>query len=279
MQINQTCKSIQDKLDQYLIGLVPKEEKPLYHAARYVLENKGKRLRPMMVLLTCLDFSVEIEKALKPACALEMIHNYSLIHDDLPCMDNDDFRRGQPTVHKAYSEAIAVLLGDFFLTHAFTIILESNHLSSEERVNLSKILAHYSGGGQLLEGQILDLSMEGKIGHYYDLLNIYLRKTSSLFCCALEFAAIIANQHSTYKLLLQEVGQKIGLAFQIKNDFEGKKKDKQQEKFTIFALHTEKQAALLVQKNVKEAIEMLQSSGHSFAYLIAYLESMFIYEV
>lgn len=275
MQIYETCKPIQDRLEKVLIELVPKSEKPLFHAARYVLENKGKRLRPLLTLLTCYDLCGEIESGYIPACALEMIHNYSLIHDDLPCMDDDDFRRGNPTVHKEYSEAIAVLLGDFFLTHSFSVILESNDLTNDQKVKLTSLLSHYSGGGQLLEGQLLDLSMTGKIGHYYDLLNIYLRKTSSLFCCALEFGAVIANKHQDLELLLKDVGQKIGLAFQIKNDFQGKSKDADQEKFTIFALHTEKQANLLIKKNVEDAIELLNKSGHTFEYLIAFIESMF----
>ncbi|MCH9631750.1 MAG: hypothetical protein S4CHLAM6_00670 [Chlamydiae bacterium] len=275
MQIYETCKPIQDRLERVLIELIPKSEKPLFHAARYVLENKGKRLRPLLALLTCLDLCGEVEPGYAPACALEMIHNYSLIHDDLPCMDNDDFRRGNPSVHKEYSEAIAVLLGDFFLTHAFSVILESKDVTNDQKVKLSSLLSHYSGGGQLLEGQVLDLSMTGKIGHYYDLLNIYLRKTSSLFCCALEFGAVLANKHKDLELLLKDVGQKIGLAFQIKNDFQGKSKDSKQEKFTIFALHTEKQASLLIKKNVEDAIELLEKSGHSFEYLIAFIESMF----
>ncbi len=274
-QINETCRPIYDRLEKELIELIPKEEKPLFHAARYVLENKGKRLRPLLAILTYYDLSNDLELAYAPASALEMIHNYSLIHDDLPCMDDDDFRRGRPTVHKAYSEAIAVLLGDFFLTHAFTVVLESKGLSSDQKVKLTSLLSHYSGGGQLLEGQLLDLSMTGKIGHYYDLLNIYLRKTSSLFCASLEFGAVIANQHEDLELMLKDVGQKIGLAFQIKNDFQGKSKDDKHDKFTIFALHSEKQASMLIKKNAEDAITLLTESEHSFTHLIAFIQSMF----
>ena len=275
MQIQETYKHIYDQLEDELIKAVPSGEKTLFNAARYVLENKGKRLRPMLVLLTYLDLGGDLKKAFNPACALEFIHNYSLVHDDLPCMDNDDFRKGKPTVHKVYDEATAVLLGNFMLTHAFSLILESASLSIDEKVGLTRLLGHYSGGGQLLEGQHLDLAMTGKLGHYYDLLNIYLRKTSSLFCCALEFGAILANKHSELEMLLKDVGQKIGLALQISNDFKGKVSDEKDKRFTIFALHTEKQAKVLVQKNVDEALKLLDESSYTFNHLASFIRSAF----
>lgn len=276
MQINEICKLIQDKLENKLLELIPHDEKPLFHAARYVLENKGKRIRPLLALICCSDLCKDIEQAYGAAAALEYIHNYSLIHDDLPCMDNDDVRRGRPTVHKAYSEAIAVLLGDFLLTHAFSVIMEDPALSADKKVLLAKKLSYYSGGEQLLEGQMLDMSMSGKVGHYYDLINIYLRKTSSLFCCALEFGAICAGKHDQYETLLKEVGQKLGVAFQIKNDLEGKVKDESQDKFTIFALHSEMQAKLLIKKNVEESIALLKESAHPFPQLIDLITLMFL---
>jgi geranylgeranyl diphosphate synthase, type II len=276
MQINPKLKLIQDELENKLSSKIPKEEKPLYNAARYVLENKGKRIRPLLTLCTCYDLKDgKIEQAYDAAIALEFVHNYSLIHDDLPCMDNDDERRGKPTVHIMFDEAIAVLTGDFFLTEAFSVILESQLLPNDRKIELSKLLSHYSGGGQLLEGQVIDLQMEGKIGHFYDLLNLYLRKTSSLFCCALEFGAVIANKDHKVQSLLKEVGQKIGLAFQIKNDFQGKKKDQQLEKFTILTLQTEKQAKILVDKTIHEAIELLEKSEHSFVELVHLIKTIF----
>jgi len=276
MQINPALKPISDKFEETLFAKIPQEGKPLYDVARYVLQNKGKRVRPSLVLMTCFDLNGgDIEHAYDAAAALEMVHNYSLIHDDLPCMDDDDTRRGKPTVHIAFDEALAVLAGDFLLTHAFTTLLDSKDLTDTQKVQLAKVLSHYSGGGQLLEGQVLDLQMEGKIGHFYDLLNLYLRKTSSLFCCALEFGAILANKYEECGGLLKEVGQKIGLAFQVKNDFQGKKQDLEQEKFTIFTLQTEKQAKQMVDKALSDAIELLEKSAFDFSHLSNLIKTIF----
>ena len=130
MLINPRLKLIQDEFEERLFSQIPKEEKPLYNAARYALGNKGKRVRPLLALSTCLDLDDQkIDSCFDVAVALEMIHNYSLIHDDLPCMDNDDVRRGKPTVHVEFDEAIAVLTGNFLLTQAFTVVLESKFLT------------------------------------------------------------------------------------------------------------------------------------------------------
>ena len=113
------------------------------------------------------------------------------------------------------------------------------------------------------------------MGHFYDLLNLYLRKTSSLFCCALEFGAIVACKEADVKLLLKEVGQKIGLAFQIKNDFQGKQNDEKLEKFTILTLQTEKQAKILVDKTLNEAVELLEKSEYPFEELVHLIKTIF----
>lgn len=280
MHTNPTYKSIQDEFESVLLSHVPNEHKPLFEASRYMLKNGGKRIRPLLVLITCYDLNnAKIDHAFDAAAAIEFVHNYSLIHDDLPCMDDDDLRRGKPTIHKVYGEAMAVLTGDFLLSHAFTALLDSQKLNNDIKVKLGQNLSHYCGGGQLLEGQVLDLAMEGKIGHFYDLMNIYLRKTSSLFCCALEFGAILADKHRECERLLKEVGQKLGLAFQVRNDFQGKQKDVEGEKFTIFSLQTEQQAKKLIEKNVNDALELLNQSPFEFTKLKEMIKTFFLYEV
>lgn len=280
MQKNPTYKSIQDEFESVLLSHVPNEHKPLFEASRYMLKNGGKRIRPLLVLITCYDLNQgKIDHAFDAAAAIEFVHNYSLIHDDLPCMDDDDLRRGRPTLHKVYGEAMAVLTGDFLLSHAFTALLDSKKLGDTLKVKLGQNLSHYCGGGQLLEGQVLDLAMEGKIGHFYDLMNIYLRKTSSLFCCALEFGAILAGKYQECEMLLKEVGQKLGLAFQVRNDFQGKQKDIEGEKFTIFSLQTEQQAKKLIEKNVTDALQLLDQSPFEFAQLKEMIKTFFLYEV
>ncbi len=275
MQIKSISKQLLDRLEENLSSHISREEKTLYEAARYAIGSGGKRIRPLLVLLTCYDLCQEVDHAFDAASSLEFVHNYTLVHDDLPCMDDDDLRRGKLTVHKAFDEATAVLCGDFLLTESFAMISQSPHISNDQKVELIKLLSYYSGGQQLLEGQLLDLQMGGKNGHIYELLSIYMRKTSSLFCCALEFGAILANRYQSNQKVLREVGQKIGWAFQIQNDFLGKHKDEKCEKFTIFSLKTDEEARSLIEETVQEALLLLNSLDCSFPLLIPFLNKMF----
>lgn len=274
MQIKQICKPIQDKLQDKLLKLIPEGKKPHYEAAKYSLSSGGKRIRPLLVLLTCLDLGGDTDLAYEGACAIEYIHTYSLIHDDLPCMDDDDYRRGKPSVHKAFGEAIAVLCGDFLMTQAFSIISDSNQIKALQKVDLISLLCHYSGGEQLIDGQVLDIHMSGKVGHFQDLQEIYLRKTAALFCCSLEFGAIFSNASPEIRQYLHQAGKKIGLAFQIKNDFIGLEKDKKQEKFTIFTLYSKKKAQTLIQQLQSEALSLLAKCDVEFKILTEFFKEM-----
>ncbi len=200
-------------------------QKELFSAAKYALFPGGKRLRPLLVLATVQTLSNSLstksnnlKKALNPACALEMMHTYSLVHDDLPCMDNDDLRHGKPALHKAYPEWLALLTGDFFLNYAFAILAQAPNLTSEQKLALIQVLAKYSGGEELLAGQYVDLSSEKKKIPIKKLEYMHLKKTSSLITAALEFGAIIANLPSKEKKMLISFGQKIGLAYQLIDD-------------------------------------------------------------
>ena len=139
MNLNHYLKAKADLIENQLDKLIPEASVPynqLFQAARYSLLAGGKRLRPILTLATCEALGGDETSALHPACALEMVHTYSMIHDDLPCMDDDDFRRGKPSLHKAFTEAEAVLAGDFLLTHAFEIIASAPHINPEEKVKL-----------------------------------------------------------------------------------------------------------------------------------------------
>lgn len=278
MQIKLICKPIRDKVNELLLKRV-KEDQPLYDAAHYCLKNGGKRVRPLLLILACQDLGGEMELAYDPALALEMIHNYSLVHDDLPCMDNDDLRRGLPTVHRKFDEATAVLCGDLLFTEAFTLLAESKSLTSEHKLKLIALLAHYAGGKELLLGQALDIKMVDQMGSLENLQQIYLKKTSSLFCCALEFAAILSSSTPKIQSLLKQVGEKIGVVFQIQNDFLGSKKDKEQNKFTILSLLSMQQALLLKEKVHIEALELLDQCDLPFLNLKAFFEEIVSHEV
>lgn len=190
----------------------------LFESARYSLLSRAKRLRPLLTLATAETFGGVLQAVLYPACALELIHTYSLIHDDLPCMDDDDLRRGKPTLHKVYGEGHAVLTGDYLLTYAFEVLSKSPHLNPDQKVELIQILSQKAGADGMVGGQTADLLYEGKLTDWDTLRFIHLNKTAALISASLEFGAVIANVSSHDRDLLQRIGQEIGLSFQIVDD-------------------------------------------------------------
>lgn len=228
-----SCKDLDDSFSQYLQDqaqnihdvlslLIPRNEGPctgkLLEAARYSLLAPGKKLRPLMTLACCEDFNGRLDQAMIPAACIEMIHTYSLIHDDLPCMDDDDLRRGKPTLHKVYPEGHAVLAGNFLLTYAFECLSCAVELSEHQKIQLIHCLSQRIGAHGMLGGQAIDLAYEGKTPDIDTLLIMYERKTSDLFIAAIEFGAIVANASSTQKELLKEFASHFGILFQLQDD-------------------------------------------------------------
>ena len=208
-------------IDQTLDLLVPDLKVPyqkLFQAARYSLFSGGKRIRPVFAIAACETLGGDGKKALIPACALEMIHTYSMIHDDLPCMDNDDFRRGKPTLHNAFPESHALLAGDFFLTKAFEVLSEAPHLKDDQKLRLISILAKNAGGHGMIGGQILDMEAEEKALDLKEICFIHHCKTGALLSAALQFGGIIADANVSEIEILKKFGEDIGLAFQIIDD-------------------------------------------------------------
>lgn len=208
---------LENQLEKLLTFPASPQEK-LFEAARHIVLGCGKRLRPLLLLTTVEVFNGPIELALNPACALEMLHAYSLIHDDLPCMDDDDYRRGKPTLHRKYDEATAVLTGDFLLTYVFQILSGSPGLSSEQRIQMIQIISQRAGGQGMIAGQLLDLEAEKKSPSLKDLQFIHQRKTADLFAAAFEMGAILSEVSEDRKKELKMFGEEIGLAFQIIDD-------------------------------------------------------------
>jgi len=191
---------------------------PLFASARYSLLSPGKRLRPLLVLATCASYGVAEEAALGPACALEMIHTYSLIHDDLPCMDDDALRRGKPTLHKVVPEWHALLTGDYLLTYAFEILADAPHLSARQKIALVKTLSSRAGAGGMIGGQMIDLLYTGQAINWDILEQMHSGKTASLMTAALEFGGIIAQAPEEDMRALQSTGLAMGTAFQLIDD-------------------------------------------------------------
>jgi geranylgeranyl diphosphate synthase type II len=190
----------------------------LFSSARYSLLASGKRLRPLLALATAASYGLSYEAALVPACAIEMIHTYSLIHDDLPCMDDDAMRRGKPTLHKVFPEWHALLTGDYLLTYAFELLAEAPTLSDAQRVALVRTLAVRSGAHGMIGGQMIDLLCVGQKVDWDLLEKMHLGKTAGLIAASLEFGGIIAGASEADMLALQKTGFAIGIAFQLIDD-------------------------------------------------------------
>lgn len=212
---------LQKKLHMRLVELMPRPTGPaekLYEASHYFLETPGKFLRASLLFVAVYGFGANIESCLDPACSIELLHNYSLIHDDLPCMDDDALRRGRPTIHCKYDEATAVLVGDFFLTYSFEILTMVLQLSDSQKLRLIQSLSRRAGGCGMVAGQFIDLQNEGKFLEEESLKAMHEKKTAELIVTALEFAGIIANVSSDQIDVLQELGYKLGYAYQIMDD-------------------------------------------------------------
>lgn len=205
-----------DLINGELERLVPPNS-PFYpsllEGARYSLLAPGKRIRPLLTLTAAEMLEKGSgQRALQPACALEMIHCYSLIHDDLPCMDDDDFRRGRPTLHKVYTEGHAVLVGDYLLTKAFEVLSFAPFLSSDQRLSLIQMLSKTAGGEGMIGGQVMDIEENGAISE------LHQRKTGALFQCALAFGGIITGASAKIQSKLIEFGKCFGELFQVVDD-------------------------------------------------------------
>jgi geranylgeranyl diphosphate synthase, type II len=211
----------QKLIDRALDGYLPKANiKPttIHRAMRYSLFAGGKRLRPILCLAAAEACHGKINDALPLACALECIHTYSLVHDDLPSMDNDDFRRGRLTCHKAFGEGIAVLAGDALLTIAFEIV---SHAKPTRRYDMSMLLretAFAAGSQKLIAGQVADLEAEGKNVRRRELQFIHQNKTAAILRTSVRLGAMSANADSKKLSAITTFGQRLGLAFQVIDD-------------------------------------------------------------
>ena len=246
---------VNEHLDEYLQVVYTED---IFKAMKYTLMLPGKRLRPVMCLETARILGADIKKALPSACAIEMLHVQSLIHDDLPCMDNDDFRRGKPSNHKVFGEANAVLAGDALLTFAPQLIIEKSKdlLSMTQIVRILHEYTKFAGAYGLIAGQVVDIESEGGklVKSPKETLDfIHLNKTAVLFRLAVRIGAIVAGADDATINEFDDFAKKFGLAFQIYDDimdevssFEelGKTvgKDKNSGKLTYVSLYGLKEA-------------------------------------
>lgn len=211
-------KSLVEKtIDEYLSEF--KYPVQIAEGMKYAVLNGGKRIRPILILMV-LDLLGKDEKlGLPSGAALEMIHSYSLVHDDLPALDNDDYRRGKLTTHKKFGEAEGILIGDSLLTHAFNVLTEKNKdISAEKIVEIVRLTSSYAGIDGMIGGQMIDIESEGKKISLETLKYIHRNKTGKLLKLPVEIACVLADVSKDIREKLEEYADLIGLAFQIKDD-------------------------------------------------------------
>lgn len=274
---------VNSELEKYLVPQYPER---IYEAMGYSVFAGGKRLRPVLLLSACEAVGGNIENALPFACALEMIHTYSLIHDDLPAMDNDDFRRGKPTCHKQFDEAIAILAGDCLLNYAYEIMLEAVYKNFDRKyAKAAKIIAQYSGTQGMLVGQVVDVESENKKIDDKTLMYIHDNKTGGLIKAALMAGAIIGGANDDQISSFEKIGYNMGMAFQIKDDILdvtstqevlGKPifSDEKNNKITYVTLHGLKTAEEDYLTLSKGAVKLIGDFGDKAEFLREYAEKL-----
>lgn len=194
-------------------------QKNLIEAMNYSLEAGGKRIRPVLVYAFCEALGGDYRKAAAPACAIEMIHTFSLIHDDLPAMDNDDYRRGKPSCHKAFGEAMAILAGDALSVLPFEIIADDESLTAEQKVNIISCLAKAVGKAGMIGGQVIDMENERRNDvDEANLRNMYRNKTGQLIAVSCVMGAVCAGADEKQLEAAEDYAFRLGLAFQIIDD-------------------------------------------------------------
>jgi len=217
LYLKSRARTVDVALNQWLPKATVKPA-TIHRAMRYSIFAGGKRLRPIACLAAAEACGGRVEDALPAACAVECIHTYSLIHDDLPCMDDDDFRRGRPTSHKVFGEGIAVLTGDALLTQAFEILASARETSRYKTRHLLQELSVAAGSRQLIAGQVADLEAEGKKSTRTELRFIHLAKTAAMIIASLRLGAMSANTSPIRLEALTQFGKNLGLAFQVIDD-------------------------------------------------------------
>ncbi len=262
------------KIDKFLLNFLKKQNKTLLvEPMKYGLISGGKKIRSTIIFDGGKLFKIKEKKLLDICAAVECIHSYSLIHDDLPCMDNDSMRRGKPSTHIKFGEATAVLAGNSLLTLAFEIIVnKKNLLSSKQKNEIIGLLSNFAGHTGIAGGQELDLKFENKKKSFIQITDMQRKKTGKLFNFCLQSVAIVANKSQREKILLGKLGEEIGLLFQLADDFldikgskklVGKpiKKDKKKGKSTLVNLIGYENASRYTKKLKKKILLKLEKHG------------------
>ena len=262
------------KIDKFLIKYLNKQKKSLLiNPMKYGVISGGKKIRSTVIFDTGKIFNLNKKKLINICAAVECIHSYSLIHDDLPCMDNDSVRRGKPATHIKYGEASAVLAGSSLLTLAFEIIADKKYkLNPKSKNEIVQSLGRCSGHTGIAGGQELDLKFENKNKTFNQIVDMQKKKTGKLFNFCLYAVAVVANLNNKEKIFLSKLGEEVGLLFQLSDDFldikgskkiigKSVKKDNKKGKSTLLSLMGHKKAYMYAYKLKKKILLKLKKHG------------------
>jgi geranylgeranyl diphosphate synthase type II len=221
--LTEVMAEYRERVDAALDHWLPPADTPpatIHEAMRYSVFAGGKRLRPMLVLCGAGAVGGKLDAAMPAAVALELIHTYSLVHDDLPAMDDDDFRRGRPTCHKVFGEAVAILVGDALLTHAFQVLSDpaADGIAPAARLQIVHEISAAAGSVGMVGGQTMDMQAEGQALDGPTLLTLHAKKTGALLCASVRVGGLAGGADEAQGAALARYGERIGLAFQIVDD-------------------------------------------------------------
>ena len=278
--MNNNVQIIEEQLDKYLQCDTCREQSVI-DSMRYSLEAGGKRIRPALVIEFCKLCGGSIQQALPFACAVEMVHTYSLIHDDLPCMDDDDVRRGRPSNHIEFGEATALLAGDALQSLAFEVMLSEQAISivgADKAARAAFVLAKCIGAHGMVGGQMIDLSYEGKQVDIDSIKDMYAKKTGELIIAACEMGCIVGGASDKQIAAARRYAANIGLAFQIVDDILdvtsneatlGKPigSDEENEKSTFVLIYGLESCKNIVNKLTEDAVNALADFDEDVSYL------------
>ena len=272
MDFKDFSQHVLENFNQYMYDLIQPCQNEVEEAMLYSLEAGGKRIRPLLILATVKAFDKDVSAAYGAAAAIEWVHTYSLIHDDLPAIDNDDLRRGKPTNHKVFGEAVAILAGDALLTYSFGIIARLEHVSAEEKIRLIDLMSLSAGAEGMVGGQVLDIEGEEKKLELAELEQVHRLKTGALLTFSILAGAILGEATPEQMVAYSKFGEHVGIAFQIQDDILdvtgtseelGKTagKDESSEKSTYPSLLTLSGAQEKLDYHAAEAMAALQEVG------------------
>jgi geranylgeranyl diphosphate synthase type II len=269
---------VRPAIEVTLDGLLPSESASpvqIHKAMRYSALGGGKRIRPCLCVAAFAAYKEDWKPILRVASAVEMIHSYSLIHDDLPAMDDDDFRRGKPSCHKQFGEAIAILAGDALLTLAFEVLARPKDFPADRMLEVISLLGHASGTcGGMIAGQVLDLEAEGAPITAEHLEKIHRSKTGALIGASVWIGAYLGGASEPDLENIKKYCDRIGLAFQVIDDIldTGDGKDRDQEKATYPVLHGLEQSRAIAHRLMEDARRAIAPIGKGAALLMEFCD-------